>query len=206
MSVQNPETYSRRKLTRREKIQALAVGAILVFMVAGIVVQQTQINDLRQEVNELLEISQGNDNSSRGTHATVYYTVRRHGEVIYTFADENVITNAGRVALTGHIGDTAIAVFDYIQVGTGTGGDAASTDLVTPFSTRGQGTYAYVASYNFTITYEFAPGFFGGETITETGCFNAVTGVTMLSYDDSFSRTLTSSDSLEIVFNFQVGS
>lgn len=202
-----------RKWTRKDKMQAVAIGLIFVVATAGILLQNYQINqlnsrnaELQETINELILINDQNSNDSADFFATVYYTVKTHGEVVFTASDHNLITDAGRTALRGHIGDTAVAVWDYIGIGTGTGGTTASTDVVTPYSTRGQGTYATVGSFNFSITYEFAAGFFSGQTITEAGCFNGATGNTMLSYDDSFSRTLYASDSLEIVFMFQVGS
>lgn len=202
-----------RKWTRKDKMKAVAMGLIFVVATAGIVLQSYQINELnnrnaelKEQINELIRINDQNSNDSADLFATVYYTVKTHGEVTFTASDHNLITDAGRSALRPYIGETAGASFDYIQVGTGIGGTTASTALVTPYSTRGAGTYALVGSFNFSITYEFAAGFFSGQTITETGCFNAITGVTMLSYDDSFTRTVYASDSLEIVFMFQVGS
>ena len=201
-----------RKWTRKDKMQAVAMGLIFVVATAGILLQSYQINQLNERnfeiqetINDLIQINDANSNNS-DIFATVYYTVKTDGDIVFKTSDHNLITDAGRTALRGHIGNTAIAVWDYIGLGTGIGGTTASTDVVTPFSTRGAGTYAAVSTFNFSITYEFAAGFFSGQTITETGCFNALTGVTMLSYDDSFTRTLYASDSLEIVFMFQVGS
>ena len=96
-------------------------------------------------------------------------------------------------------------MWDYIAIGTGSGGGVGSSTLVAE-THRAQGTYATVGSYNFTITYEWGAGNFSGQTITECGVLNSNSGGTLLNYDDSFSRTLESTDSLEVVVNFQVGS
>ena len=123
----------------------------------------------------------------------------------FVYSSENLITNAGRLVLCNHISDVANTMFDYIQVGTGTGGSATSTDLVTPFSTRQQGTYADPVDYNWTITTTFAAGFFNGENITEYGVFNAATGVTMLSYqEDAAGKILSSADSLQVIFEYMI--
>lgn len=123
----------------------------------------------------------------------------------FLYSAENLITNAGRLALCNHIGDTADNIFDWIQVGTGTGGGVGSTALVTPFSVRQQGAYADPVDYNWTITTTFAAGFFDGETITEYGVFNAVTGGIMLSYEeDSPGDTLSAADSLQVIFEYMI--
>lgn len=124
----------------------------------------------------------------------------------FVYSGENLITNAGRLALCNHIGDTATTMFDWIQVGTGSGGTASSTALVTPFGVRQQGTYADPIDYNWTITTTFAAGFFSGQTITEYGVFNAVTGETMLSYEDASGdpKTLSAADSLQVKFEYMI--
>ena len=139
--------------------------------------------------------------------ATVYWRVMREGESSFSLAhaEHNVITNAGRTALRPYIGQTPGNPFNYIGIGTGTGGGVGSTDLVTPFL-RAQGTYATPSAYNFTITYTWVAGTFSGQTITEAALFNAATGPTMFNYQSFTGITLQSGDSLQVQFNVQVGS
>ena len=133
---------------------------------------------------------------------TVY--VIRDGVKDFWFASDNVITNVGRNLARDQIGGTPIAVFDYVQVGTGTGGGVTSTDLVTPFSTRQQGTYTDVTDYEWEITTTFAAGFFDGEDITEFGCFNAASGVSLFSYVSDAGRVLTAADSLQVIWEYSI--
>ena len=183
----------------------MAVGLLLVVLLVGtvgfMVNQQAEITRLRLELQDLISL---NDNDFK-LNATIYMNVYRDGVLISSESHHNVITNAARGVLRGHIGDTPVAVWDYIAIGTGTGGGVGSTTLVSE-AFRAQGTYATVGSYNFTITYEWPATTFDGETITECGVLNAAAAGTLLNYDDSFSRTLESTDSLEVVVNFQVGS
>lgn len=120
------------------------------------------------------------------------------------WSHENLITDAGRLDICDYIGGTAGNAFDWIQVGTGTGGNAASTALATPFSTRQQGTFAEPVAYNWTITYTFGASFFDGEVITEAAVFNAVTGDTMLNYQEFSGITLSAADSLQVQFEFMI--
>jgi len=187
-------------MRKKEAVIGFVLVALLVSTVGYMIAQQNEITRLRLEMNEIIPF---NDND-REWGATIYLRVYRSGVLLSEEQHHNVITNAGRTALRGHIGDTAVAVWDYIAIGTGSGGDATSTTLVSE-AFRAQGAYAPVGSYNFTITYEWTAGTFSGETITEAGVLNAAAAGTLLNYDDSFSRTLQSTDSLEVVVNFQVG-
>jgi hypothetical protein len=187
-------------MRQKEIAVGILLTVLLVSTVGYMIAQQTEITRLRLEMGEILPFS---GNMVQG--ATIYMNVYRDGVLISEEAYHNVITNAGRTALRGHIGDTPVAVWDYIAIGTGTGGGVGSTTLITE-AFRAQGTYATVGSYNFTITYEWPATTFSGETITECGVLNSNSGGTLLNYDDSFSRTLQSTDSLEVVVNFQVGS
>lgn len=135
-------------------------------------------------------------------HVTVY--VIRDDVKEFWFASDNVITNVGRNLARDQIGGTPIAVFDYVQVGTGTGGGVASTDLVTPFSTRQQGSYTDVTDYEWEITTTFTAGFFDGEDITEFGCFNAASGPSLFSYVSDAGRVLTAADSLQVIWEYTI--
>ena len=187
-------------MKKKEIAVGLLLTVLLITTVGYMVAQQAEITRLRLEMNDVLPFSGGLVEG-----ATFYFNVYRDGELVSSEAHHNVITNAGRTALRGHIGDTTVAVWDYIAIGTGSGGGVGSTTLVTE-THRAQGTYATVGSYNFTITYEWGAGNFSSQTITECGVLNSNSGGTLLNYDDSFSRTLESTDSLEVVVNFQVGS
>ena len=187
-------------MRKKEIGVGLFVMALLVSTVGFMAYQQGQINRLQLEIGEVIPVTQ------REWGATIYMNVYRDGVLLSQEAHHNVITNAARTALRGHIGDTAVAVWDYLAIGTGSGGGVGSTTLVTEYD-RDQGTYATVGSYNFTITFEWTAGNFSGQTITECGVLNAAAAGTLLNYDDSFSRgPLQSTDSLEVVVNFQVGS
>ena len=188
-------------MERKEIAVGLMLTVLLISTVGYMVVQQAEINRLTLELNDIIPIS----DKDREWGATIYMRVYRSGVLLAEEAHHNVITNAGRTALRPYIGQTPGAAFDYIAIGTGTGGGVGSTTLESE-AFRAQGTYAAVGSYNFTITYEWIASTFDGETITEAGVLNAAAAGTLLNYDDNFSRTLQSTDSLEVVVNFQVGS
>jgi len=135
-------------------------------------------------------------------HVTVY--VIRDDVKEFWFASDNVITDVGRNLARDQIGGTPIAVFDYVEVGTGTGGGVASTALVTPFSTRQQGSYTDVTDYEWEITTTFAAGFFSGQDITEFGCFNAASGPSLFSYVSDGGRVLTAADSLQVIWEYSI--
>lgn len=186
-------------MKKKETVIGLVLVALLITTVGYTLVQQGELDKLRLEVEETIPFG------DLDWGATFYFNVYRDGELISRQVYHNVITDAGRTALRGHIGDTTVAVWDYIAIGTGTGGGTGSTTLETEFD-RQQGTYATAGSFNFTITYEWPATSFDGDTITETGVLNAAAAGTLLNYDDSFSRTLELTDSLEVIVNFQVGS
>jgi hypothetical protein len=140
-------------------------------------------------------------------HGHLKVLVMRGGESTFTLAwsEHNVITNAGRNQIRDQIGGTAGNAFDYIAIGSGSGGDASSTTLVTE-EFRAQGTYAEPTDYNWTITYTWTAGTFSGETITEAGCLNAAAAGILLNYQDFTGITLSASDSLQVQFEFMVTS
>jgi hypothetical protein len=186
-------------MNKKETVLGLLVVCLLVSTIGVMVYQQNLIH--RLERGEIVPI-----NDERDWGAMIYMRVYRGSVLLSEEAYHNVITNAARSALRGHIADSALAVWNYLAIGTSSGGGVGSTTLVSEFS-RYQGTYATVGSYNFTITFTWTAGNFSGETITECGVFNDPTTGTMLNYDDSFSRgPLQTTDSLEVTVNFQVGS
>lgn len=183
---------------RKQKVLVLLLAGCLIIGMLGVIVhQQSRI----VELSEVLPINEGKE-----WGATIYMRVYRSGVLLGEESHQNVITNAVRSALRGHIGDTALAVWDYIAIGTGTGGGAGSTALETEYS-RYQGTYATVGSYNFTITFTWTAGNFSGQTITEYGLLNAAAAGTLFNYNDDFSRgPLGVDDSLQVTVNVQIGS
>jgi len=194
------DNYQTTGLSKQQK-GMLAAGALVFILAFSFILAENMALRTQLEVNEVIPI-----NDAREWGATIYMRIYRSGVLLSEEAYHNVITNAARTALRGHIGDTAVAVWDYIAIGTGSGGDATSTTLVTEYD-RDQGTYATVGSYNFTIDFTWGPGNFSGQTITECGVLNAAAAGTLLNYDDSFSRgPLQSTDSLQVTVNFQVGS
>jgi hypothetical protein len=192
--------YQPRGLSRQQK-GMLVAGALMFMLAFSALLAENMALRERIEVYEVVQI-----NDVRDWGATIYMRVYRDGVLLSEEAYHNVITNAARTALRGHIGDSAVAEWNYLAIGTGTGGGVGSTTLQTEYS-RYQGAYATAGSYNFTITFEWTAGNFSGQTITECGVLNAAASGTLLNYDDSFSRgPLQSTDSLEVIVNFQVGS
>lgn len=184
--------------------QKALVGLLLACLLVGtfgiIANQQARIEQLE------LEAVIPTINDTRDWGATIHMRTYRDGFLLSEEVYHNVITNAARSALRGHIADSTIDVWNYMAIGTSTGGDAASTTLVSEYS-RYQGAYATVGSYNFTLIFTWTAGNFSGQTITEFGVFNDATTGTMLNYDDSFSRgPLQATDSLQVTANFQIGS
>jgi len=186
----------------------LAVSIALIIGLAGLVVASFNAGQLYEiRSNEAFGVNRTDgDGPTLHGQLTVLVLWGDSEEWEFLYSAENLITNAGRLALCNHIGDTATTIFDWIQVGTGSGGGVGSTALVTPFGVRQQGTYADPTDYNWTITTTFAAGFFDGEIITEYGCFNAVTGETMLSYEDASGdpKTLSAADSLQVIFEYMI--
>jgi hypothetical protein len=187
-------------MNKKELAIGLFLSALLISTVGIMAYQQNRIHQLEAEIGDVIPIN------DRDWGATIYMRIYRDGVLLNEEAHHNVITNAARSALRGHIGDSALNVWNYIAIGNSTGGGVGSTTLVEEYS-RYQGVYATVGSYNFTITFTWTAGNFSGQTITEVGVFNDPSAGTMLNYDDSFSRgPLQASDSLEMIVNFQVGS
>lgn len=189
-------------MNRKEKIgvSALALSLLCVSLLAvGLYVNQGQLYE------RYLSEHSGLDSEVKTVSGHLTVLVLREGETDWQLAwsEHNVITNAGKNQIRDQIGGTAGAAFDYIAIGTGSGGGVSSTALVTEF-TRQQGTYAEPVDYNWTITYTFGAGTFSGTTITEAGCLNAAASGTLLNYQDFTGITLQSGDSLQVQFEFMV--
>lgn len=189
----------------KQQKKKVAVTVLLVSLLVGAAVYAALGHAYEVGFNDALDMNR-DDRPDLNGHLTVLIKRGDSQEWEFLYSAENLITNAGRLALCNHIGDSATTMFDYIQVGTGSGGGVGSTALVTPFGARQQGTYADPVDYNWTITTTFAAGFFDGETITEYGVFNAVTGETMLSYQDASGdpKTLSAADSLQVIFEYMI--
>lgn len=186
-------------MRKKEVLIGAFLTCLLVLSVGFIAYQQNLIQ--QYESGEIIPF---NDNRDWG--ATIYMRVYRSGVLLSEESYHNVITDAGRSALRGHIADSTVNVWKYMAIGTSTGGGASSTTLENEYS-RYAGVYATVGSFNFTLTFTWTAGNFSGQTITEFGVFNDPTTGTILNYDDSFSRgPLTGTDSLQVIANFQVGS
>lgn len=183
-------------MKKQDKIFAI----VLVCLIVGFCFQQARIEQLI-ELNENIPIS-----NTRDWGATITFSVYRDNSLISEETHHNLITDAGRSALRGHIADTTVNVWKYIAIGTSTGGGTGSTTLVSEYL-RAIGVYATVGSFNFSLIFTWTEGNFSGQTITEYGLFNDPTTGTMLSYGDDFSRgPLLADDTLEIIVMFQIGS
>lgn len=174
------------KRSKRNQILAVACLMVLLMPVVGFIGYQL-----------------GSENGIHVSGRVTVYVIRDDVKEFW-FASDNVITNVGRNLARDQIGGTPIAVFDYVEVGTGTGGGVGSTALVTPFSTRQQGAYTDVTDYEWEITTTFAAGFFDGEDITEFGCFNAASGPSLFSYVSDAGRVLTAADSLQVIWEYTI--
>jgi hypothetical protein len=149
-------------------------------------------------------------------HGTIYVYKRSYrefhdSELHLVWSHSNVITLVGRNASCDYLFNQTFVngagtAFYYIAIGTGSGGGASSTALVSEF-TRATATYAGVAgvTYNCTLTKTWAAGTFSGQTITEAGVLNAASSGTLWNYQDFTGITLQSGDSLQVTFQFQMG-
>jgi hypothetical protein len=143
--------------------------------------------------------------------STVYWFV--NGEFVY--AEHNTMCNIGLNETRNMIADQTYVnnnastnAFRYINIGTGSGGGASSTNLTTLFDCQ-VGTFAEVSGVvgNWTLTYTWTAGAFSGETITEAGVSDIALSdgsAIILNYQDFTGITLQSTDSLQVQFMFQV--
>lgn len=185
------------------------IGAIALVCIIGFAAIMAMTFDAGRQYEKHLDESLGVNRQTEGSTLTghIYVYVMRGDSQVWSLAhsEGNLITNVGRNATRDYLGGTAGASFDYIGVGTGTGGGAGSEALVTPFSTRQQGTYDDTAvAYNFTITTTFAAGFFSDTTITESAVFNASSSGIMLNYQSFSGIVLSAADSLQVIFEFMI--
>jgi len=189
-----------RKRTKAAIVVTAVVTVLLMFQFMpvkiGVIVNDTLVfGNIEYESDHQFTVS-----------SNIFIKVIHADGTFDEYEGSNVICDDALITLKVYISDTPGNAYLYIGVGTGSGGNAASTDLVTPYSTRGLGTYSSVSDAVFKIVYTFPATFFADTAITETGLFNAVTGVTMFNYHDFSSITLSASDSLEMTHQITLAS
>jgi len=192
-------------MKRKEKM-AVGIGFITLLVVTVLMA-----GNLYNHAYTLgLEEGLGVNRQGAPFESTVYWYV--NGEFVYS--EHNVITSVGLNASRHHLSDqtwvnnnATTNAFQWIAIGSGTGGGAASTALQTE-EFRASATFAQVASVNgnWTLTYTWTAGTFAGEIITEAGVFNAAAVGILLNYQDFSGITLQSTDSLQVEFMFNIAS
>ena len=114
---------------------------------------------------------------------------------------ENIITNTGRAHIIDRLQAAAVAVADYIAIGTGsTAAAAANTTLETEVA-RAQGTLSQSDAYTDRCVYTFAAGT-GTGTIAECGRLNASSAGTLMGRQVFTGIAKGSSDSLAVTYDF----
>ena len=143
----------------------------------------------------------------------ITFTHIRNGEVIDVREIDNAIMNVGKAEMAGlmltDIGGTA---FDYIAIGTGTGGDATATTLVTESTTNGgerrggedvDGTRVTTTVTNDTAQLVTTFAFTDAIAITESGIFNAAENGTMLARQTFDVINVNDGDTLQLTWKIQ---
>lgn len=130
------------------------------------------------------------------------------------FADKltisNLVVNAGLAAMAGRCnGSGAPAAFTYIALGTDTTAAAAAdvalgAEIVTAGGERAAATASLVTTTvaNDTAQLQKTFTFTGSLAITESGVFNAASGVTMLARQVFAAINVANLDSLQITWKF----
>lgn len=127
------------------------------------------------------------------------------------YLGENIITNAGKAAMAGLVGNTgAITAFSYIALGTSSTAVAATdTTLGTELSTSGLSRTAATISRtttsvtNDTLNFVFTFTATGSQTIQEAGIFNAASTGTMLSHKLTGAISVVNTDQLTVTYTIQ---
>jgi len=113
----------------------------------------------------------------------------------------NIVTNVGRAHIIDRLQAAAVAVCDYIAIGTNnTAATAADTTLNTE-NARAQGTLSQPDAYTDRCVYTFAAGT-GTGTIVEAGRLNNSSGGTLMGRQVFTGIVKTASDSLQITYDF----
>lgn len=101
------------------------------------------------------------------------------------YLEDNVFTEVGDAYVADQLSDRDLAQMSHMEIGTGTGGGASSTTLVTPIARvplDGAPKQGSGVNDNDVIYSAVYPPGTGTGAITEAGIFNAAAGGTMLSY------------------------
>lgn len=118
----------------------------------------------------------------------------------------NTITNIWKNTVRDYISNTSASgitsTFDYIAIGTGSGGGAGSTTLASE-TNRTQGTYTEPANYQFRVTSEFNNWNFTF-AITEAGCLNASSSGILFNYQDFGAVNVASGDNLTVQITWTI--
>lgn len=177
----------------RKTILATVVMASLIIGMGAVIFGQN---------GQILHLTEGID-AGDGTNYEGYMTftvIKEDGSSVVAWEGSNAITSLGLDAICEQIAGTQTADFDYIAIGTGTGG----TTTLNAEAFRAQGTFAAGATGVYTITYTWTAGTFTAETITEAGCLNLAAVGVLLNYQTFTGIALTSTDSLEVEFEFTI--
>jgi hypothetical protein len=194
-------------MNRKEKARMAAATALMIAIIVSVSFLALNTG-YRLGLDEGLSLNREEPESALHGHLTVMVYRADTGVWELAWSEHNVITNAGRDLIRDYLSNDTLTgldtqAFNYIAIGTGSGGGASSTTLQTEFD-RQIATYAEPYSYNFTLTYTWAASSFDGDTISEAGVLNDATTGTLLNYQDFSGITLTSSDSLQVTFEFMI--
>lgn len=125
---------------------------------------------------------------------------------------KNIVTNAGKAVVAGLLcGDGGLAVFNYLEVGTGTTAAAATdTTLQTAITDSGLARAAATVSRVTTaVTNDTAQlvktwSVTGTKAITEAGAFNASSAGTMLGRQVFSAVNVVSGDTFQLTYKYQL--
>ena len=114
---------------------------------------------------------------------------------------ENIVTNAGRAHIIDRLQGSAVAVADYIAIGTNNTAAAAADTTLGTETARAQGTLSQPDAYTDRCVYTFPAGT-GTGLITEAGRLNAASNGTLMGRQVFTGVDKTASDSLQITYDF----
>jgi hypothetical protein len=116
----------------------------------------------------------------------------------------NLVVNAGKDAVIDRLQAAAVAVHDYVAIGTGTNAAAAGdTALQTEIGTRIQGTLSQPVSTQDRVISTFPAGN-GTGAITEEGRFNALTVGNLFARQVFSAVNKAAGDSLQVTHDINV--
>jgi len=123
------------------------------------------------------------------------------GQVKQRQTVRNIVTNAGRAHIIDRLQAAAVAVADYIAIGTGATAAAASDTTLGTEVARAQGNLSQPDAYTDRCVVTFAAGT-GTGTITEAGRLNASSAGTLMGRQVFTGITKGAADSLQITYDF----